>query len=104
VPARNDTGIQADITDSPDETGRPLPARENRARQAVGRDLTREVIGSFYDVYNDLGFGFREDMYKRKLVISLKGGLLHFGPKAEFKRVLGGWRHGSKRGDQEKSG
>jgi len=32
------------------------------------------------------------------------GLLLHFGPKAEFKRVLGGWRPGSKSGDQKESG
>ena len=148
------------------------PDRSYRRRGAalvklLEEDLTREVIGSFYDVYNDLGFGFREDMYKRALVISLHekgikverefpvevffhghqlgahrldifverrvvvevkathklvyadklqlvnyltamnlevGLLLHFGPKADFKRVLGGWRPRSKRGDQEKSG
>jgi GxxExxY protein len=148
----------------PDDANR----RERTMRvKLLEEDLTREIIGSFYEVYNDLGFGFREGMYKRALVISLRekgisvdrefpvevffhgqqlgahrldmfverrvvvevkathklayadklqlvnyltalnlevGLLLHFGPKAEFKRVLGGWRPGSKSGDQKESG
>jgi GxxExxY protein len=34
-------------------------------------DLTREIIGAFYDVYNCLGFGFVESVYQRALPISL---------------------------------
>jgi GxxExxY protein len=29
--------------------------------------LTRSVIGAFYDVYRELGFGFREHIYSRSL-------------------------------------
>ena len=117
-------------------------------------DVTREIIGAFYEVYNALGFGFLETIYKRALEIAMKkrelrvdreypiriffdgqqigfhrvdllvdrrvivevkashrlldvdrrqvinyltamhldvGLLLHFGPKADFKRILGGW-------------
>ena len=44
--------------------------------------LTREIIGGFYEVYNGLGFGFRENIYKRALDIVLsKRGLL---VEAEF--------------------
>ena len=32
------------------------------------------------------------------------GLLLHFGPKADFRRVLGAWRPNAKRRDQDKSG
>ena len=39
--------------------------------------LTRSVIGAFYEVYNNLGFGFLE-----------VGLLLHFGPRPKFYRVL----------------
>jgi GxxExxY protein len=35
------------------------------------RDLTRNVIGAFYEVYNALGSGFREIVYKRALTIAL---------------------------------
>ena len=35
------------------------------------RDLTHNVIGAFYEVYNALGSGFREIIYKRALTIAL---------------------------------
>lgn len=36
------------------------------------RDLTERVIGVFYDVYNDLGFGFLESVYHNAMVIALQ--------------------------------
>src|SRR5437016_5128449 len=35
------------------------------------RDLTDRVIGEFYAVYNDLGFGFLESVYHQSLLIAL---------------------------------
>jgi GxxExxY protein len=35
-------------------------------------DLTREIIGAFYDVYNELGYGFVETVYQRALPLALK--------------------------------
>ena len=32
-------------------------------RPLVARDITREIIGAFYEVYNTLGFGFLEHIY-----------------------------------------
>jgi GxxExxY protein len=37
----------------------------------VHGDLTREIIGAFYDVYNGLGFGFVESVYQRALPVAL---------------------------------
>lgn len=34
-------------------------------------DLTRTIIGGFYDVYNQLGRGFLESVYERSLAIAL---------------------------------
>ena len=34
-------------------------------------DVTRAIIGGFYDVYNQLGRGFLESVYERSLVIAL---------------------------------
>jgi GxxExxY protein len=34
-------------------------------------DLTRTIIGGFYDVYNQLGLGFLESVYERSLTIAL---------------------------------
>src|SRR5437899_3198194 len=34
-------------------------------------ELTREIIGAFYDVYNALGFGFLETIYKPSMETAL---------------------------------
>ena len=34
-------------------------------------ELTREIIGSFYDVYNQLGYGFLEKVYENALFLEL---------------------------------
>lgn len=36
------------------------------------RDLTRRIIGVHYDVFNELGFGFPENVYHRAMVQVLK--------------------------------
>jgi GxxExxY protein len=35
-------------------------------------DLTAKIIGIFYDVYNELGYGFLESVYEESLVIALR--------------------------------
>lgn len=35
-------------------------------------ELTRLIIGAYYDVYNALGSGFREAVYERALLIALQ--------------------------------
>ena len=35
------------------------------------RDLTEQIIGAFYDVYNELGFGFLESVYHKAMLIAL---------------------------------
>ena len=40
-------------------------------------ELTEKIIGIFYDVYNELGYGFLESIYEESLVIALReAGLL----------------------------
>ena len=34
--------------------------------------LTEHIIGIFYDVYNELGYGFLESVYEESLVIALR--------------------------------
>jgi GxxExxY protein len=34
-------------------------------------ELTEKIIGIFYDVYNELGYGFLESVYEESLVIAL---------------------------------
>ena len=38
----------------------------------VARDITREIIGAFYEVYNTLGYGFLEAVYIRAMVLELR--------------------------------
>ena len=41
------------------------------------RDLTERIIGAFYEVYNELGFGFLESVYHRAMLHALtQAGLL----------------------------
>src|SRR4051812_22977239 len=35
-------------------------------------DLTRQIIGAYYRVYDSLGFGYLESVYKRALTIELR--------------------------------
>jgi GxxExxY protein len=140
------------------------PHEGSKRVKLLEEDVTREIIGAFYEVYNALGFGFLESIYKRALEIALRkrglrvdreypiriffdgqqigfhrvdilvdrrvvvevkaryklldadrrqlinyltamnldvGLLLHFGPKADFKRILRGWRESSTRGTIE---
>jgi GxxExxY protein len=34
--------------------------------------ITDQILGVFYDVYNELGFGFLESVYHRSLVLALE--------------------------------
>jgi GxxExxY protein len=38
----------------------------------IDEELTGNVIGAFYTVYNKLGYGFREPVYSRALTIELR--------------------------------
>jgi len=33
--------------------------------------LTEKIIGIFYDVYNELGYGFLESVYEESLLIAI---------------------------------
>src|SRR2546423_7734126 len=38
----------------------------------VHRDLTEKIIGLFYEVYNELGHGFLESVYRNSFLIALR--------------------------------
>ena len=38
----------------------------------IDAELTQEVIGAFYTVYNTLGYGFLESVYSRALYVELR--------------------------------
>jgi GxxExxY protein len=40
-------------------------------------ELTHGIIGAFFDVYNDLGYGFLERVYENAIAIDLRAKGLH---------------------------
>ena len=53
-------------------------------------ELTEQIIGIFYDVYNELGFGFLEKVYEEAMVIALKERGIEFRQQAPIPV----WFHG----------
>ncbi len=47
-------------------------------------ELIEKMIGTFYDVYNKLGYGFLESVYKKSMLIALK----KVGLQVEAKRPI----------------
>ncbi len=47
-----------------------MDSQENE--QFKHRELTEKIIGIFYEVYNELGFGFLESVYENSLSIALR--------------------------------
>ena len=47
-------------------------------------DVTREIIGSAFEVYNRLGYGFLEKVYQRAMQVELK----FRGVRAELERGI----------------
>lgn len=47
---------------------------KNETQQSAGKhdDLTAKIIGVFYDVYNELGRGFLESVYRESMRIALR--------------------------------
>lgn len=60
-------------------------------------EITEKIIGVFFDVYNELGFGFLESVYHRALRVALAGA----GLKAESKVKLPVFFRGQLVGDFE---
>ena len=44
---------------------------ESGSESLKHRDLTRKIIGVFYDAYSELGHGFLESLYEQALAIAL---------------------------------
>jgi GxxExxY protein len=39
--------------------------------EVLHKELTEEIMGAFYDVYNDLGYGFLEKVYQNSMYLEL---------------------------------
>ncbi len=58
-------------------------------------EVTEKIIGVFYDVYNDLGYGFLECVYEESLAIAFQ----QAGLSANRQVALPVWFRGQKVGD-----
>jgi hypothetical protein len=72
------------------------PTNMGRADQhgLVDEELTREVIGGYYYVYNTMGYGFVESVYGKALYIELRRRGLRVKREVTVNRVLrelSGW-------------
>ena len=57
--------------------------------------LTEKIIGAFYDVYNELGYGFLESVYEEALSIALQ----EAGLRVQRQVPIAVWFHGHDVGD-----
>ena len=62
-------------------------------------ELTEKIIGVFYDVYNELGYGFLESVYEESLVISLREAGLRLERQLAIPVWFRGHQVGQFRGD-----
>jgi len=62
----------------------------NDERSLKHEDITKTIIGVFYDVYHELGYGFLESAYHSSLVIALS----EAGLKAESQLPIPVWFRG----------
>ena len=58
-------------------------------------ELTQTIIGCFYDVYNELGFGFLESVYENSLCIALRS----IGLEVHQQIAIPVWFRGKRVGD-----
>ncbi len=61
----------------------------------VHKDLTDKIIGIFYDVYNELGYGFLESVYEQAMCVVLAERGIFF----ERQFAVPVWFHGRQIGD-----
>ena len=65
------------VTDCLIRIARMNPNRSDGSRPSVPpviveKELSRVIVGCFFDVYNELGYGYVESLYKRALEMTLR--------------------------------
>ncbi|MBX3243090.1 MAG: GxxExxY protein [Acidobacteria bacterium] len=63
--------------------------------QFLHSELTEKIIGTFYEVYNELGHGFLESVYENSLAIALR----EKGFDVQQQVAVPVWFHGQRVGD-----
>jgi GxxExxY protein len=68
---------------------------DSNAEGLKHRELTETIIGAFYEVYNELGHGFLENVYEHALAIAL----VQAGMNVERQVAVSVWFRGQQIGD-----
>lgn len=56
--------------------------------ELLHQELTDGIIKTFYEVYNELGYGFLEKVYQKALFFELKTKGLKLKPKRKFVFII----------------
>jgi len=62
--------------------------------ELLHKELTDEILSAFYDVYNELGYGFLERVYQNSLFLELKARGLHVEAQQQIKLFYKGYEVG----------
>ena len=62
-------------------------------------EITERIIKTFFEVYNELGFGFLESVYQQSLIIAMKSAGLTVCSRVEIPVWFRGTRVGNFEGD-----
>jgi len=65
-------GFSRISTDNPKSVGLDCLVMDNSTCSLKHADLTEKIIGVFYDVYNELGYGFLESTYSEAMIVALQ--------------------------------
>jgi GxxExxY protein len=76
---------------------KPLPQMNADKRRYKYSELTEQVIGIFYEVYNELGSGFLEKIYEEAMALILRERGIAFQQQASIPV----WFHGQKIGSYD---
>ena len=62
--------------------------------ELLHRELTDRVLKTFYDVYNELGYGFLEKVYQNSMFIELRSRGFHVEAQKQIKVLYKGYQVG----------
>ena len=85
------TPIHADKTNIDEIESRAMTVPQSTLKYS---ELTEKIIGIFYDVYNELGYGFLESTYSSAMVVAME----EAGMRVDQEIPVPVWFHGKKVG------
>lgn len=69
---------------NPPPSESPAPGPSESRPPLLHRDVTHVILGAFYAVHTELGFGFLEAVYKNAIAVLLRNAGVPFAREVEF--------------------